>query len=243
MRTANKTFPLLLAFFPEKNFVCFLTVEQQGSRSFKSVMKSHTVNYNSDACIPRPSLFSSNRMLDHHPSEWTSEVLPKKMWNTTSRRIKARIAEALGVASATAHFTKKVATLWAAKSNRGGSVAATIFHAFSGTAEPRFSPLISTFADFFINQAPHKLEFYFHAPDKALKAYPLVIIFCFINQHKICMFHVNSVANALNKYSFRKFVCGYKLPVLETIGDLLQRVGLNLGLKRRRALLTVIMEI
>ena len=56
-----------------------------------------------------------------------------------------RTAEALRLASATAHFTKKVAILWEAKSKRGGSVTAMIFHAFSSIAELRFSPLISPF--------------------------------------------------------------------------------------------------
>lgn len=76
--------------------------------------------------------------------------MSKKMLNGASRRIKVRIAEALRVASATAHFTEKVAILWVAKSERGGSVTAMIFHAFSGTAELRFSPLISTFDRIFI---------------------------------------------------------------------------------------------
>lgn len=71
-----------------------------------------------------------------------------------------------------------VAILWVAKSNRGGSVIAMIFHAFSSTAKLRFSPLISTFDRFIyffnIYQASHKLEFHFNASGKASKASTLV---------------------------------------------------------------------
>lgn len=61
-----------------------------------------------------------------------------------------RTAEALRAASATAHFIKKVANLWVAKSNRGGSVTAMISHVFSSTAELRYHLSLQHLTDFIL---------------------------------------------------------------------------------------------
>ena len=170
------------------------------------------------------------------------------MWNRASWKIKLRTAEALRVASATAHFTEKVAVLWVVKIKQRWECYSHDLPCFLKHCRAEIlTAHFNIWQNFFlINQASHKLEFNFNAPGKVSQASLLVIKFFFLLKppENPC-FILILLQMPWTEYPFRKICVWLYVSSLRnsSFGDLHQRAGLNLGLKQRYALLAVIMEI